>query len=79
MPVSKFSFADIKGLLFDLDGVLYVGEELIEGAVEAVGYIKSKIDKLQSALAKSLKALNLMMIKMMIKKKMKRTKAPKRG
>ncbi len=42
MPVSKFSFADIKGLLFDLDGVLYVGEELIEGAVEAVGYIKSK-------------------------------------
>ncbi|UCG62561.1 MAG: TIGR01458 family HAD-type hydrolase [Candidatus Zixiibacteriota bacterium] len=42
MCVSKFSFDNIKGLLFDLDGVLYVEEELVEGAVETVSYIKSK-------------------------------------
>ncbi len=30
----------IKGLLFDLDGVLYIGSQLIEGAVEAVEKIR---------------------------------------
>lgn len=33
--------SQIKGLLIDLDGVLYVGDELIEGAVESINYIKS--------------------------------------
>lgn len=29
-------FAEVKGILFDLDGVLYVGAQPIEGAIEAV-------------------------------------------
>jgi len=40
--VSAFSFKDIDGLLFDLDGVLYVGDDLIEGAAETVDYLKNK-------------------------------------
>lgn len=32
----------ISGLLFDLDGVLYVGDQLIEGAVKTIEYIKSR-------------------------------------
>lgn len=31
----------IKGLLFDLDGVLYVGTQVIEGAIEAVARIRA--------------------------------------
>lgn len=31
----------IKGLLFDLDGVLYIGSQVVEGAVEAVERIRS--------------------------------------
>lgn len=31
----------IKGILFDLDGVLYVGSRLIDGAIEAVGRVRA--------------------------------------
>ena len=31
----------IKGILFDLDGVLYIGSEPVPGAVEAVRKIRS--------------------------------------
>jgi HAD superfamily hydrolase (TIGR01458 family) len=34
------TLANIKGILFDLDGVLYVGSHAIEGAVEAVQKIR---------------------------------------
>lgn len=34
------TLATIKGLLFDLDGVLYVGSNVIDGAVEAVNKIR---------------------------------------
>ena len=34
-------FPEIKGLLFDLDGVLYVGSRVIEGAVDAVARIRA--------------------------------------
>lgn len=33
---------DIKGLLFDLDGTLYVGDNLIDGAVEALQQVKAR-------------------------------------
>lgn len=33
---------NIKGLLFDLDGVLYIGERPIDGAVEAVRQLKQR-------------------------------------
>ena len=33
---------NVKGLLIDLEGVLYNGEELIEGAVETINVLKSK-------------------------------------
>ncbi len=33
---------DIKGILFDLDGVFYVGNEVIPGAPETVEYLKEK-------------------------------------
>jgi len=36
------SLNDLKGLLLDLDGVLYVGEQPIEGAVDTVTYLKNK-------------------------------------
>ncbi len=32
----------IRGILFDLDGVLYVGRNLIEGAIEAVSELKAR-------------------------------------
>jgi HAD superfamily hydrolase (TIGR01458 family) len=35
-------FKNIKGFLFDLDGVLFVGDELIEGAIETINYLKDK-------------------------------------
>jgi HAD superfamily hydrolase (TIGR01458 family) len=31
----------IKGILFDLDGVLYVGSQVIEGAIETVAHIRA--------------------------------------
>ncbi|HQR50752.1 MAG TPA: TIGR01458 family HAD-type hydrolase [Methylophilaceae bacterium] len=31
----------VKGILFDLDGVLYVGSRVIEGAIEAVAHIRA--------------------------------------
>jgi len=34
--------SSVKGLLIDLDGVLYVGEDAIEGASEAVSRLKSR-------------------------------------
>ena len=37
----KQRLANIKGLLFDLDGVLYVGSRAIEGAADAVERIRS--------------------------------------
>ncbi|PWI33315.1 TIGR01458 family HAD-type hydrolase [Vibrio albus] len=33
---------NISGILFDLEGVLFVGEQLIDGAVETVQYLKQK-------------------------------------
>jgi HAD superfamily hydrolase (TIGR01458 family) len=36
------TLATIKGILFDLDGVLYVGQNAIEGAVEAVEKIRMR-------------------------------------
>jgi HAD superfamily hydrolase (TIGR01458 family) len=33
-------FSSLKGILFDLDGVLYIGSEAIDGAVEAVNRIR---------------------------------------
>ncbi len=33
---------DIQGFLFDLDGVFYVGDELIPGGNETLNYLKSK-------------------------------------
>lgn len=35
------ALSDIKGILFDLDGVLYVGSRAIDGAVEAVERIRA--------------------------------------
>jgi len=32
----------VRGVLFDLDGVLYVGDELIEGAADALGYCRDR-------------------------------------
>lgn len=34
------AFSDIDGILFDLDGVLYTGSKVIEGAIEAVERIR---------------------------------------
>lgn len=36
-----YTLSSIKGILFDLDGVLYVGSRAIEGAAEAVGKIRA--------------------------------------
>jgi len=36
------SLSNIKGLLFDLDGTVYVGDHPIEGAIEAIQYLKKK-------------------------------------
>ncbi|MGK7876965.1 MAG: hypothetical protein AB4426_27845 [Xenococcaceae cyanobacterium] len=35
-------FSHIKGFLFDLNGVFYVGNQLIEGAVETIQALKSQ-------------------------------------
>lgn len=35
------ALSSIKGILFDLDGVLYVGSKAIEGAVDAIGKIRA--------------------------------------
>lgn len=35
------SMKDIKGFLFDLDGVFYIGPDLIEGGVETIEYLKA--------------------------------------
>jgi HAD superfamily hydrolase (TIGR01458 family) len=35
------AFSDIDGILFDLDGVLYTGSKVIEGAIEAVERIRA--------------------------------------
>ena len=35
------TFSSIKGILFDLDGVLYIGSHAVEGAIEAVGKIRT--------------------------------------
>jgi len=34
--------ANLRGILFDLDGVIYLGEQLIEGAVEALEWVRSQ-------------------------------------
>ena len=38
----KSILSEISGLLLDLDGVVYVGERVLEGAVEAIKYLKDK-------------------------------------
>lgn len=35
------SLSTIKGILFDLDGVLYIGSQAIEGAIDAVEHIRA--------------------------------------
>jgi len=35
-----FNFNSIKAVLFDLDGVLYIGQQPIDGAIEAVAKIR---------------------------------------
>ena len=40
--MADFDFSSIDGFLFDLDGVLYVGETVIDGAVETVRYVKER-------------------------------------
>lgn len=35
------NLANIKGVLFDLDGVLYVGSQKIAGALETIGFVKN--------------------------------------
>ena len=37
-------FSKIKGFLLDIDGVLYVGNEVIEGAIETVNYLKQNYE-----------------------------------
>ncbi len=37
-----FSLKKARGFLFDLDGVLYVGDRAVPGAVEAIDFIRSK-------------------------------------
>ena len=32
----------IHGILFDLDGVLYVGNQVIDGAIDTIQYIKER-------------------------------------
>ncbi|MBN1213485.1 MAG: TIGR01458 family HAD-type hydrolase [candidate division Zixibacteria bacterium] len=38
----KSILSEISGLLLDLDGVVYVGERVLEGAVETVQYLKDR-------------------------------------
>jgi HAD superfamily hydrolase (TIGR01458 family) len=40
-PMSMNPLSGIKGILFDLDGVLYIGSRAIEGAIEAVEHIRT--------------------------------------
>ncbi len=40
--MADFDFSKIDGILFDLDGVLYVGGQPIDGAVETVRYVKER-------------------------------------
>jgi len=42
MISADFSFSEIKGILFDLDGVLFVDEQVIDGAIETIDYIKNR-------------------------------------
>jgi len=37
----ELDFSEIKGFLFDLDGVMYVGGEAIPGAADTISYLKS--------------------------------------
>lgn len=37
----QFSLDNIEGILFDLDGVLFIGNRIIDGAVATIDYIKS--------------------------------------
>lgn len=34
-------FTKLKGILFDLDGVLYVGDQPINGAIEAIAKVRN--------------------------------------
>jgi HAD superfamily hydrolase (TIGR01458 family) len=40
--VNESIFEGVKGFLFDLDGVFHIGDELIPGAVEALGALRSR-------------------------------------
>lgn len=40
--MTDFDFSRVKGLLFDMDGVWFVGEDPIAGAVETLAHIRSK-------------------------------------
>lgn len=44
-PNSLQPLTSVKGILFDLDGVLYVGSQPVAGAVEAVQHIRNSVIK----------------------------------
>lgn len=42
VQISRNIFSTVKGILFDLDGVLHIGDEPIAGAIEALHHVKSR-------------------------------------
>lgn len=42
MSMHSSTLVAVRGILFDLDGVLYIGSKVIPGAIEAVAQIRSK-------------------------------------
>ena len=40
-PMNMPPLSGIKDILFDLDGVRYIGSRAIEGAIEVVGHIRT--------------------------------------
>ena len=40
-PMNMTPLSGIKGILFDLDSVLYIGSRAIEEAIEVVGHIRT--------------------------------------
>lgn len=40
--MSSFALNKMKGLVFDLDGVMYIGDRVIDGAVETIEHLKKR-------------------------------------
>ncbi len=62
----SIDFKDIKGFLLDIDGVLYVGDEVIEGAIEVVDFLKEnyKVAFITNTTTKTRKTIANKLIKM---------------